>query len=1074
MLENLTNKKNASPVVKIKKLFSTTGIIPYFLTLTMLVVLFGFVPMKQVRAQTSGTCSNPMFLEQATCESNGGVWTPNDTTTTPPTSTDGSCNISLYKDSVNCVAYGGVWTPNNTTTPPPTTTPPGLQPGEVYCDYGPNADGSPDIGIEESAADCTASGGTVTTTPPSTTPPATPPALQPGEVYCDYGPNADGSPDIGIEESAADCTASGGTVTTTPPSTTPPATPPALQPGEVYCDYGPNADGTPDIGIEESTADCTASGGTVTTTPPSSSEAGTKTTSNNSAFSALVDEYACKALSTDTWLDGCFVHLMYFLLMLIPSFILWLSAYFFNVFIAVSLSSKLFAGSTFIPTAWAVVRDLSNIFFILVLLYIAIRLILGIGGHDTKKMIVKVIIMALLINFSMFFTEVVIDSSNILALIFYNKINVGRKDANGNIIATTPYETVTGEKDVAGGLTGAFNPANQLTPDFFTAAANINNIPGQPPPTGPASTKPAIGIILGIMLLSGGVMAVAAYALFVSGFSFLGRLIELFVLIIFSPFALMSFSVPALEKVEYIGWHDWFKRLLTISFMAPIFMFFMYFIFMLVGANIFGGLLQTPSNGGPSFTLRVMEIFLPAMLILILLIKATDYAKKGSGKFGEVVMKGAQVVGGLALGAATGGTAMLASNTIGRAARNIANDDELRARAAAGDKGAQRKLAIANSLAKTSFDFRQTGIGKFAAKKSGMNLDSAAFGVVGMSTEKLKGGRAGRDEERVKKLEEKKKSYLLTKDAELKQNDRANQYKKDKDVAIESGEKAAAQYEENRKQTLDLARKNHEESIKKPTEDWERKYEESKVAALKANQESIAKGSNIKAFDENKFRADYEAGMAVSIGGRTVTPPPPPPKFDEKGFREAYAKENPPPPKFDEKGFREAYEEGGDLSKFGLASQVAAGNVRDAKGVNDDRKRAYGVSLANPTFKLDMHGNEIKDAEGKAIRKSFKDYRGLGKFTDYLKANLIEKTGILGENKEVVATVRKGETKEQHLLTALKHYTEAEHGAGDKKQEALNNLQKDLGGGQHGGTNAGSDNTPPTPPGQVEHGEHNH
>ena len=78
---------------------------------------------------------------------------------------------------------------------------------------------------------------------------------------------------------------------------------------------------------------------------------------------------------------------------------------------------------------------------------------------------------------------------------------------------------------------------------------------------------------LGIVVIAGAIMSFAAYCFFVSGLAFLARMIELWVLIIFSPFAFMSFAVPKLSGTEYIGWDDWFKRLMKGRFMAPVFMF---------------------------------------------------------------------------------------------------------------------------------------------------------------------------------------------------------------------------------------------------------------------------------------------------------------------------------------------------------------------------------------------------------------------------------------------------------------------------------------------------------------------
>jgi len=52
--------------------------------------------------------------------------------------------------------------------------------------------------------------------------------------------------------------------------------------------------------------------------------------------------------------------------------------------------------------ALPVVRDFVNIFFIFVLLYIAFATILSLHGFKTKEMIINVIIIGLLMNFSLF------------------------------------------------------------------------------------------------------------------------------------------------------------------------------------------------------------------------------------------------------------------------------------------------------------------------------------------------------------------------------------------------------------------------------------------------------------------------------------------------------------------------------------------------------------------------------------------------------------------------------------------------------------------------------------------------
>jgi|GEM_PF-3305353 len=417
--------------------------------------------------------------------------------------------------------------------------------------------------------------------------------------------------------------------------------------------------------------------------------------------------------------SGCAVQILYFGLYMPASFLLWLCAYFFNALIAVSLSSTLLK-SGFVPTAWGVVRDLSNVFFILILLYIAIEMILGIGGHDAKKMIAKVIIIALLINFSMFFTQVVIDSSNILALVFYNKLNVNTKQtsvsANGqSTTATVAYTPVTGEsdQDIAGAMTNAFNPTKLLSPQFFTTASALPVPAGYPP----VSAPPSNGIIAGVLIIAGTIMIFAAYCFFLSGLSFLGRLVELWVLIIFSPFAFMSSTVPKLSGTEYIGWDAWFKQLITSAFMAPIFMFFMYFIFLLVRANLFSGIII-----GTGTINTILSVVIPAMFILILLLKATKFAKEGSGKFGEVLDKGGKMVTGVvqktALGIATGGAglamgaaAAAGRGSVGRLGAKFANSNFAKSWERSGILGGEYARRAAEAVGSSNFDIRSAKIG---------------------------------------------------------------------------------------------------------------------------------------------------------------------------------------------------------------------------------------------------------------------------------------------------------------------------------------------------------------------------
>ena len=485
--------------------------------------------------------------------------------------------------------------------------------------------------------------------------------------------------------------------------------------------------------------------------PPAEAEIIRRTGEEQTALERLIDQ----ACGLNPISQGCILRLFYFILYNIPAFLLWLSAIFFNAILGLALYSELYTSSTFIPEAWGIVRDLSNIFFIIVLLYIAIQTVLGIGGHGggPKKMIAQVIIMALLINFSMFFTKVVIDSANILALVFYNKINVETGNSSGAPRAYTAVTTSPNEKDISGGMVKAFDPTQLLSEKFFTKAKE-NTVLGRV-----VVDEVPFGILLGIILIAGGIMLFAAYAFFIAGLSFLGRLIELWILIIFSPFAFMSSTLPILGHIDHVGWDAWLKRLLSAAFMAPIFMFFMYFIFKLVKADIFGNLIKKDQDA----VAMILSILIPALVILILLLVATKYAKKGSGQLGEMMIKAgtaaAGLAGGLALGAAAGGAAVALRGTVGRGAANLAESDRFR-NWAAKTRGGQFISNRVSGLASRTFDAREAPGAGALAKMGGVNLGAAKS--VGLGPKK---GFAENRAEAVKKREEFVKKQLDVSDA---------------------------------------------------------------------------------------------------------------------------------------------------------------------------------------------------------------------------------------------------------------------------------------------------------------------
>lgn len=107
------------------------------------------------------------------------------------------------------------------------------------------------------------------------------------------------------------------------------------------------------------------------------------------------------------------------------SWILWFSGVLLNYVMDYTIV-KMSANISALPginVSWKIIRDLMNVVFIFILVYEGILLIIDKGSlQSVKKFIFGVVMASLLINFSLFFTKVLIDASNIVTTGIYNSI----------------------------------------------------------------------------------------------------------------------------------------------------------------------------------------------------------------------------------------------------------------------------------------------------------------------------------------------------------------------------------------------------------------------------------------------------------------------------------------------------------------------------------------------------------------------------------------------------------------------------------------------------------------------------
>lgn len=199
--------------------------------------------------------------------------------------------------------------------------------------------------------------------------------------------------------------------------------------------------------------------------------------------------------------------------------------------------------------AWSTFRDLANMFFIFIILYIAIMTILRMDTSETKKLLVHVVIIALLLNFSLFFTKVAIDVSNIAALAFHERVS------QGGII------TDLDGKDL--GLAGAIMKHLNLT-SIFNPGSALSSIDHKKP-----LDQIFVTGIFGFALF-----LVASVVFLAAALMFMIRYLVLIILMILSPLAFVAMAFPKDEWSQ-----KWWRALFSQAIFAPAF-------FMIIFASI--------------------------------------------------------------------------------------------------------------------------------------------------------------------------------------------------------------------------------------------------------------------------------------------------------------------------------------------------------------------------------------------------------------------------------------------------------------------------------------------------------
>lgn len=365
---------------------------------------------------------------------------------------------------------------------------------------------------------------------------------------------------------------------------------------------------------------------------------------------------------------------------------------------------------TAIEATWTAFRDIANILIIGMFTFIAISIILGIEKYGQKRLVANVLIIAVLINFSLLFTKVVIDGSNFTATQFYNAMASLQNASGGPQVANTT--------DIA----GAFMKPMGIGTAGNTADA-LDKIAGDK----------GIAVMMSTAILTFIFLLGAAAVLFYGCFILISRAILLLFILITSSLAFASHLIP-----ENKWWGAWWSSLINTAVLAPMLMLLLWATLRVANAlhttGSLGILSTSPQNAGG---ISVLFSYIIVVGLLFISFKvSSDFASSISG-ISSINGALAKMTGGaVALSAATsalglqrtiGSRAMLQEKKYSGDAKRVAGElanlkptDALYGKKLEQFNELQKKAAEANARSKQEFNLMNTAIGKNISKLSGI------------------------------------------------------------------------------------------------------------------------------------------------------------------------------------------------------------------------------------------------------------------------------------------------------------------------------------------------------------------
>lgn len=335
---------------------------------------------------------------------------------------------------------------------------------------------------------------------------------------------------------------------------------------------------------------------------------------------------------------------------------------------------------------WGTARDFANLFFIFILLTIAIATILRIETYGAKALLPKLIIAALFINFSFLITQYVIFSSNLLADIFIPRSSEGGRSRLISEKLATGLNPQNILKDIDVGSTEDYAKLAELKAErdrlseirwrFFIFPTTPNYTPeeaerlGQEIETMQASIAeqqvdilPVLINIFVVIIFAIIIFAVAAFVYLAGAILLITRMAVLWILLVLSPIAFLFMILPATKSYANKWWHTLFSQ----AFFPVAFFFLFSLPLFMIDDRTLAVLYQVDSTKGGFPTSQALLFTTLIIMFILALVVAKQMGAYGAGAVMSWGKAGAKWARGTFVGAPSrrvlGGAAALALKT---------------------------------------------------------------------------------------------------------------------------------------------------------------------------------------------------------------------------------------------------------------------------------------------------------------------------------------------------------------------------------------------------------------------------